>query len=169
MFDALLTGEGRTLLVATLVVVGTLAFEAWLSACWGRAWFTLAVPLGDDLVPLQHLPAGRGQGRGVAWRVVDEVVLLYRVGRDAAPRGLHGVVYLLPARGGQVHLDVRWAPPWTPLAAIAWLSVLGTIRGEGAVLVPVSTLLAGALLLAYWQAARRVAASLRQALVEASG
>jgi hypothetical protein len=85
-------------------------------------------------------------------------------GERAAPMGLHGVVVLAQGRQG-VELEVRWAPPWTPLFAALWLAGLGAARGEGSTTIPIACCIAVGLFVVYFERARRIAAELRWSFV----
>ncbi|MEZ4239312.1 MAG: hypothetical protein R3F59_24790 [Myxococcota bacterium] len=64
-----------------------------------------------------------------------------------------------------VELDVRWAPPWTPVLAACWLAGLGVVRGEASLTVPIAVGIVVALLAVYGERAHRVAAELRWSFV----
>ena len=102
--------------------------------------------------------------RRLEYRGYDSAGVAYE-----APQGLHGIVLLHPDATGRVHLEVRWAPLWTPLLAFAWFAVLGAMRGEGAITGPLSAMLAGAMLYAYFVSSTRAVRTLRLGLADAVG
>lgn len=156
----------RLLLVAVLAVGGLVLERALLRARW-RGYYLLGFPLGVDLVPIPLPPKGRGETASVRWAVDEEgghVRFWAEPGRRTAPMGLHGVVQLVRHNRG-VHLPVRWAPPWTPVAALLWFAGLGLTQGQGHLTIPVGLLLVVVLFLLYRQAAVRAARELRWAFV----
>lgn len=164
--------EHGTGLVALGVLVASLALEAVALRWRWTPYAAVTVPLGEDLAALPRAPPGEGRYAGVAWAAVDDVdegqvLWFWSTGGRGVPRGLHGVVHLLPDRAGRVQLDVRWAPPWTPILALGVLSVVGLQEGAGAPPVVLATGLLAVLLVSFRAAARVAAAQLRQGLVEA--
>jgi hypothetical protein len=72
-------------------------------------------------------------------------------------------VVLLGSTARGVELDVRWAPPLTPILAAVWLAALGGWRGEASLTVPIALAIVIGVGVLYWDRARRVAAELRLA------
>lgn len=157
---------GLAIAGASLFVISFAAETAALR--WRRnLWFTAAFPLGEQPVALPGPPQGEGQTAALAWEVDPDAGLVrYWVDGPGKtlPRGLHGVAWLARDARGRVHLDVRWAPLWTPFVALGWLAVVGIVRDEANLTGPLAALLSGGLLYAYWTAARAAAAQLRYAL-----
>jgi hypothetical protein len=157
-------------LAAGLVFVGGMILETrvLLRFRWD-GYFWAAFPLGARLVPIPHPPEGEGRTRSVRWEVSSPHVVRFWAdpAERVAPTGLHGVVLLAQGRHG-VELDVRWAPPWTPLLAAIWLAVLGTARGEGQFTIPIAVAIVLAIGLLYAERARGIAAELRWAFVRGS-
>src|SRR5687768_4430471 len=83
-------------------------------------WYFLpGFPIRGRLVPIPDAPEGSGQTASVRWEVSDAPNLVrfwVEPGSRSAPAGLHGVVILAQGRRG-IELDVRWAPPWSPILA----------------------------------------------------
>jgi hypothetical protein len=161
--------EGSLVLpvVAALLLIGGWFAETQLVGRWRADWYFLAgLPLGARLVPIPEAPEGEGRTHSVCWEVSGPELVRYWVDPSSrnAPSGLHGVVVLLRTRHG-VELDVRWAPPWTPILAAAWLAGLGILRGEAQLTVPIASCMVLGLFVVYGARARRVAAELRWSFV----
>lgn len=153
----------------TVVVLGlaiVLVAERWLVNRRAAWFFRLAFPLGATLLPLARAPRGRGRGRGLAWEVSPDGASVLFWAEAGGLRGLHGVAYLQRDHQGRIHLDVRWSPWWTALAACLALSVVGAVRGELVFTTPIATLMAGAVLYGFWQVALDAAEGLRLSLLE---
>ena len=156
-------GSVELALFAALAFLGGLVLETRVLLRWRTdAYFLVTLPLGASLVPIRAAPQGRGRTPSVLWEVARPGLVRFWASPDErrAPSGLHGIVWLVPGAGG-VGLDVRWAPPWSPLFAALWLALLGVARGEGQLTVPIAAMITGALAFIYWDRARRVAAELR--------
>lgn len=164
-------GSLRLALGAALLLIGALVVETRVLLRWrSDRWFALAFPLGLRLVPIPTAPTGSGRTASVRWEVGRPGVVRFWADPDerVAPTGLRGVVYLARGRAG-IELDVRWAPPLSPLVAAAWLAGLGVVRGEAAVTVPIAVMMVAGVGLLYWDRARRVAAELRWAFLRGEG
>lgn len=164
-------GSLRLALGAALLLIGALVVETRVLLRWrSDAWFSLALPLGVRLVPIPTAPVGSGRTASVRWEVSGPGRVRFWADPDEriAPTGLRGMVWLAQGRAG-IELDVRWAPPLSPVLAAAWLAGLGIVRGEAAVTVPIALLMVGGLGLLYWERARRVAAELRWAFLRGEG
>ncbi|MCB9674095.1 MAG: hypothetical protein H6737_03210 [Alphaproteobacteria bacterium] len=159
------TGPGIALLAAGCLFGGLLVERVLLAIRW-RPYFRLGFPLGQMPVPVARMPEGAGETRSVKWEVRgDEVLFWAEPGSRAAPMGLHGHVQLAPARG-RVALHVSWAPPWSPVLAALWLAVLGLVRGEGWLTVPVGSAMLVGIAVLYWRSAVMAARELRWAFVK---
>lgn len=167
--NELLQGQAGTALWVIGVLAGTFALEGLASLRRWGPYFTWGVPLTDTPVPLPRPPTGEGAAHGVAWTVAlgGRVVFWWADRRrGTVPRGLHGAAWMRIDRAQRVHLDVVWAPWWTGLVACVVLSVVGTLRGEAMLAVPLALLFVGLQLALYARAARPAAAALRQALLD---
>jgi hypothetical protein len=156
--------------VALAFVVGLL-LETRVLLRWRRdLYFLASFPIARRLVPIPHPPRRAGRTATVRWELSAPHMVRYWA--DPADRtalsGLHGVVILGMGRQG-VELDVRWAPPWSPVIAAVWLAALGVVRGEGAMTVPIAAGILVALLVVYGERAHRVAAELRWSFVQGDG
>lgn len=150
-------------LLATALLFGGLLAERILIGVRHRGYLGLGLPIGPELVPIERLPKKEsGETASVHW-VLDGTTVYFWAGR--APTGLHGRISLV-GPPGRVALDVRWAPPWSPLFAALWLIGLGLVRGDGWLTVPVGSMMGVGLLFVYWQAAVTAARELRWALVK---
>ena len=156
--------EGGSLglaLFAAVAFLGGLLVERLLLGVRPALYFDVGVPLLPRLVPIPEAPEGEGQTATVCWEVVGDLVRFWAPpGKRTAPMGLHGVVQL-SRQGSQVVLDVRWAPPWSPLLAAAWFGGLGLSRGEGSLTLPLAAVMIVGILALYRRAALRAAAELR--------
>jgi hypothetical protein len=162
--------EGSPLVaaLAAFLLIGGLLLERLLISRRWMPYFTLGFPLlGPPLVPIPKMPlVEEGRTASVRFDRVGDVVRFWSDPADrTAPMGLRGLITLVPAVHG-VYLDVRWAPPWSPLFAAAWLAGLGIARGEARLTVPIACVLIGGVLMLYAQFAVRVAAEMRWALVK---
>jgi hypothetical protein len=161
---------GLTVAVAAVLVGGTLLELLWVR--WRFAtYFRLAVPLGATLVPLARPPTlEEGSTHSLGFERTDPGTYLFWADRRKrrAPTLLHGVVTLQP-EGRRCALTVHWAPPWTPLVAALWLMVLGVVRGEAQVTVPIGALMVFGIVVLYLQGARQAATELRYALGGGAG
>jgi len=154
-----------TLLVLVVLVGGTLLEALWIRAVW-LPYFRVALPLGAQLVPLPKPPTvEEGRTAGLGFRRLQPTRYAFWSDRDArsSPTLLHGMVDLVPARQG-VALHVTWAPPWTPVVAALWLIVLGIVRGEAQLTVPIGTMMVAGMGILYLKGARSAARELRWAL-----
>lgn len=151
------------LLAAALLFGGLYLETRWLVRRRFDGWFLVGLPTPGRLVPLQRPPPmGLGRTPTVAWeRATPNLVRWWGVPAErGVPMGLHGCVLLVQGRSG-IELRVRWAPPWTLVAAPVWMASIGAIRGEGAIAVPLAMAVLVAVLAAYGVAATSVAAELR--------
>lgn len=154
-------------LAAAIVFLGGMVLETRVLLRFRRDWYFLpGFPLGARIVPIPRPPEGSGRTRSVRWEVAaPHLVRFWADPSDrTAPTGLHGVVILAQGRQG-VELELRWAPPWTPILAATWLAVLGAARGEGRLTVPIAIVILLAIGALYAQQARRIAAELRWSFV----
>lgn len=163
----ILNGEGGLALAAVVLFLVAFGLESLALRRQWTSFYAVAFPLGESLVPLPTTPKGKGKSMSLRWMVDDDdrVVRFWTHDRAQLPRGFHGVAWLLPDSSGRVHLDIRWAPLWTPFVACLWLVLLGIVRGEGAMMSTIAVLLSTALLYANWLAAARAAAELRWSLL----
>jgi hypothetical protein len=163
-----LSGGVATVGITVVGLVALGGLEALAQARGVRWYHRLGFALPDDLGTLPRAPKGRGHGYGVAWQVVDRgQAVVFRASGPGAPRGMHGLATLRSDRLGRVHLDVVWAPAWTPYVALTWFAVLAASRGEGLPLGGIAGALVLVLLLVNAQVAPRVGAGLASALREA--
>ena len=163
-------GSIELALLAALAFLGGLVIETRVLLRWRfDAWFTASLPLGLRLVPIPKAPTGSGRTHSVRWEVSRPGMVRFWADPDErrAPTGLHGLVWLTPTPHG-VELDVRWAPPYSPLLAAAWLAFLGAARGEIHLTVPIAIAIVLGVCLIYWDRARRVAAELRASFLVGS-
>jgi hypothetical protein len=118
MSDGIDPAGVRAALAAALVLSGSLLGERLVIGAKVRAYFRVALPLGDEPLPLVRMPqAEAGSGTGILWsRSGDFVSWWVDPSRRGAPQGLHGNVRLTPGPRG-VRVQVSWFPPWTPLIA----------------------------------------------------
>lgn len=162
--------DGELAVAAALVFSASLGLEA-AALRWRRTpWFAFGFPLGHELVPLPARPEGEGRTRALRWEVAEGgAIVRWWADPEAglAPRGLHGLVRMRPEPPGRVHLEVWWAPAWTPLLAAVWLVGVGASRGEGAVVGPLGALWVGVVLYVGWTRALAAAAELRFGLARA--
>lgn len=154
------------------MAVGLFAERQALVARWAP-YFIGGLPLGAEPLPLVVLPEGAGRTASVAWERVPgagpvvQIRFWAPVGGKTAPSGLHGVVWLTPQTPtGPWRCEVRWAPPFTPALGAFYLAVLGVVRGEPQVTIPIACFMLVGLFLVYFAAARRAAAELRWAFVK---
>lgn len=150
-----------------LAFLGGMVLETRVLLRWRRDWYFLpGFPVLPRLVPILKPPEGQGRTASVRWEVSAPNVVRWWAdpSERKAPRGLHGVVVLAQGRRG-IELDVRWAPPWTPFLAALWLALLGVLRGEAQLTVPIALAVAFAVAVVYADRARRVAAELRWSFV----
>ncbi len=165
-------GSLQLALIAAVAFLGGLVLETRVLLRFRPMWyFAITIPLGRPLVPIPRPPEGRGSTASVEWEVAgsgEHVRFWANPDERRAPSGLHGLVHLMPATGGGYGLQVRWAPPLVPLFAAAWLALLGAMRGEGELTIPIAVLIAAGILVVYGDRARRIAQELRQAFVDDS-
>lgn len=169
MLAQLLLGDHVVAWMAIVLLVAAGTLEAMATTRRWRWFFRVGFPLGTSVVPLPHPPKGAGAGGGVGWAPLADAqrVAFWSDARSGLfPRGVHGVVSLRADRAGRVHLDVTWAPWWTPLVGCGWLSVLGASRGDAWFAVPIAMMLTGVLLFVYHHAALGVVRALRFAWAE---
>lgn len=164
MIDSLLepTGLGLAALVAGVAIVGLLAERA-LIVYRIRWYYRIGLPLGERLVPIPLPPEGEGRTASVRYTAPPgstEVLFWSQPGDRTAPLGLHGLVALVAGRRG-IELQVRWAPPWTLMAALLWFGGLGVARGLGGLTVAIALVLIVVIGLSYRRAALRAARELR--------
>lgn len=160
---------GLALVVAFVLVTG-LGFETRYLLARRSDWYFLAgLPLGSQLVPIPRPPEGGGETATVRWEVSAPNLVRFWAdpGRRTAPTGLHGVVILAQGRRG-IELDVRWAPPWSPMFAALWFVSLGIVRGEAHFAVPIAVTMVVGMLFVYRERARRAAVELRWAFLSGS-
>lgn len=165
--DLLAPGDLRLpALVAVALVLGFI-LEALFMGRGARWYYAAGAPLRPPLVPytMPSKPHESGTHAGIHWRRIEPGMVVFWADRQdrRVPTMLHGLA-LERQRGEVVHLDVRWAPPWTPLLAACWLMVLGLLRGEAQLTVPIGIAMIVALGILYHRGARGAAASLRFAL-----
>jgi hypothetical protein len=158
--------------LTTAVFVGLLVLflleRVALLKCW-QPYYSLGFSGLPEMVPVPSVPEGQGDCASVRWRVESQRVIWWAVPRSGrAPMGLHGCTELV-GTVGSFRLNVRWAPPWTPLLALAWFAGIGLARGEGYLTVPVGVFLIGLIIWMYRSAALRAAAEIRWAIVSGSG
>lgn len=159
-------------LAAAFGLAGGLWFETrYLLGRRSDGYFLVGFPLGGRMVPIPHAPEGSGQTASVRWEVSSargDAPNLVRFWADpgarTAPTGLHGVVILARGLSG-VELEVRWAPPWTPILAAVWLFALGVTRGEAALTGSIAIAMVVGILVLYGERARRAAVELRWAFL----
>jgi hypothetical protein len=158
------TGIGLAVFAA-VAFLGGLALERRLLGVRPRGYFAVGFPIVPPLVPLPQLPERTsGRTETVRWERHDDTVLFWADPDDrTAPVGLHGVV-LLDRTVRDVHLTVRWSPPWSPLLAAVWLMGLGAVRGEPWLTVPVGLVMIVGIWFVYRSFAMRAAAEVRFAL-----
>lgn len=165
--NMLAEGDLTMLLAAAVVAVGGLLVERWMLVSGWAPYYRLALPLGEELVPIPLPPSSDGKTASVHYAVVEdegEVQFWAKPGERAAPMGLRGTLGLVRGPGG-VHLPARWAPPFTPLLALVWFGGLGATRGQGHITIPIAILLLAIMIVLYRQAAVRAARELRWAFV----
>lgn len=130
---------------------------------WTPLYHDIGLPLGAELPPVPGKPEDQGETSLVSWAVRGNRARFWaRPGERRVPIGLHGVVRFRETPQGTT-LRVLWSPPWTLGLALVWGALLATERGDGAVMVPVFTILGAVLTLLYGWQARRVALELRLA------
>lgn len=154
-------------LASALLFLGGLVLETRVLLRWRMNWYFLpGVPLGIRPVPIASPPNGDGRTASVRWEVTSPTMVRFWADPNerVTPSGFHGVVVLTPTRKG-VELDVRWAPPWTPLFAAIWLAGLGIARDEASLTVPIAVMLVLGVFVLYGSRARPIAAELRWAFV----
>jgi hypothetical protein len=169
--DLLAEGSMRLALGSALMLIGGMVLERFLLTRFRwMAYFSAGFPLFPQLVPIPTRPTGRGETATVHWEVVegreDRIRFWADPDQRRAPSGLHGAVRLYPLSGGRTGLAVRWSPPWTLLLAAGWLVVLGVIRQEPQITVPIALVWVLGVLMIYRQAALRAAAELRWAFIK---
>ena len=133
-------------------------------------YYAAGLPLGRTPVPFPPADVHRQSGvhAGLRYRRVAPGVVAFWADRAdrRLPAMLHGVAFER-AMGPQVALDVRWAPPFTPLLGATWLIVLGLARGEAPLTVPIGLLLIAAVAVVYHRGAVQACRTLRFALQHA--
>jgi len=134
----------------------------------GAAWYYAAgLPLGRSPVPFSRPGRGADEGAhgGLRYRRIAPAMVAFWADRGdrRLPTMLHGLA-IERLQGDRVSLDVRWAPPITPVIAAGWLILLGLARGEGQITVPIGALMIGALVVLYHRGAIQACRSLRFAL-----
>lgn len=160
-------GSPTLAVLSAILFLGGLFLETRVLFRWRANWyFTVGLPLGARPVPISAPPRGEGRTASVRWEVASPTMVRYWADPNerAAPSGMHGVVFLTPSRKG-VELDVRWAPPWTPLLAAVWLAGLGIAREEVQLTLPIAASVVLGIFILYGSRARQVAAELRWAFV----
>lgn len=152
--------------VTTLALVGGLVLERLLLTRWRWSpYFAAGLPLMPGPVAIPSRPSGEGKTASVRWEVVGDLVRFWaEPGDRAAPSGLHGAIRLYDS-GGRTGLAVRWSPPWSYLLAAVWLVVLGLMRGEIELTLPIATMLVIGIFVAYQRFAARAVQELRATFV----
>jgi hypothetical protein len=170
--DLLAEGSMGLALGSALMLIGGMVVERFmLTRFRWTPYFTAGFPLFPELVPIPRAPQGTGETATVRWEVVSDGELI-RFWADpdkrTAPSGLHGAIRLYGAGSAHIGLAVRWSPPWTLLIAAGWLVVVGIIRDEPQVTVPIAVVWVIGVMVIYRQGAMRAAAELRWAFVKES-
>ena len=160
---------GLAILVASLLLGGLWVETRVLLRRRADWYFLPGFPIGGRLVPIPKPPEGSGRTATVVWEVSAPNLVRFWVdpADRTSPTGLHGVVILAQGRRG-IELEVRWAPPWSPILAALWLASLGVARGEGALTVPIAAVMTVGMIVLYGERARRAAAELRWAFLAGS-
>ncbi len=139
------------------------------AATW---YFAAGLPLGRTPVPFPTPSSARDEGvhAGLCYRRIGPgMVAFWADRRDRRlPSMLHGLAIEQATGQQQVLLDVRWAPPFTPVLGATWLIFLGLARGEGQITVPIGVLLLGAVAVLYHRGALQACRTLRFALQNGS-
>lgn len=166
--DGALEGSLPLALAVAVAFLGGFLFETRFLLRRRSDWYFLpGFPLRPPLVPIPRVPEGSGRTTTVRWE--RSAPNLVRFWADPSDRvglaGLHGVVVLAQGRRG-IELELRWAPPWTPMFAALWLAGLGLVRGEGPLTVTIGVVICGGMLLVYAERARRAAAELRWSFLQ---
>jgi len=159
------------LLVAFGLLAGFVLEALFLTR--GAGWYyAMGLPLGRTPSPYEPpaRPAPQGRHGGLRFRRIGPgLVAFWADRRDRRlPSLLHGLA-VERVVGDTTVLDVRWAPPFTPLVAAAWLIVLGLIRGEGQITLPIGLMMIGAIGLLYHRGAVQACRTLRFALQQEEG
>ena len=131
------------------------------------AYFRIAVPLGQQILPLTGLPEGKGSASGIGWEAVPEKQRSrYWTERGGYfPFGLHGWARFR-RYGSKVQVEMFWAPPLTAVLAILWLVGVAIARGDNPMIGLLAAGLLGLVLMLHHQAAVRAARVLRQVWAE---
>ncbi len=164
----LLTPGSLTLpLLVGLGLLAGFALEALLLARGARWYYAVSLPIGRTPVPYEApaRPAERGAHGGLRFRRIGPGLIAFRADRRdrRLPSLLHGLA-VERVVGAKTVLDVRWAPPFTPIVGASWLIVLGLIRGEGQITVPIGLMMIAALALLYHRGAVQACRTLGSAL-----
>lgn len=149
-------------------LLGGLMLETRVLTRFRRDWyFALALPLALQLVPIPKPPEGSGRTATVCWeRSAPHIVRFWAdPSARAAPMGLRGIVMMAQSSRG-IALEVWWAPPLSALVAPLWLALLGLMRGEGAITVPLAAAILAGILWLYRERAKVAAAELRWAFLQ---
>ena len=151
-------------LLVAVALVGGFALEHLLLRRGAAGYFTLGFPLPSRLVPIRRpiRPGASGRSGPFRWSQPAPGRIHFWADPDdrGAPTLLHGLILLTAARG-ETHLDVRWAPPWTPLLGCGWLVALGAARGELGLTAPIAAALSAVVAILYLRAAQQAAARIR--------
>lgn len=155
----------RAALGAAVLLSGAMLGERLLVDRRVRAYFRVALPLGEEPVPIDKVPeATEGVGAAVLWhRDGDFVSWWANPARRGTPRGLHGHARLVVGPRG-VRVQVAWFPPWMPLIAATWLFGIGAIRGEAPLAGSLAAVIVAGVFVVHRSFALRAAADLRFAL-----
>jgi hypothetical protein len=153
-------------LVAIGLLLGFLLESLLLerAATW---YYAAGAPLRPELLP--HVPAKNapteGRHAGIHWKRIGPGMVAFWADRKERriPTMLHGLA-IERDMGAMISLDVRWSPPFTPLLAAVWLMLLGLVRGEGQITVPIGACMLVAITLLYQRGAQQAAEALRFAL-----
>lgn len=165
MSDGLDPAGVRAALAAALVLSGSLLGERLVVGAKVRAYFRVAIPVGEEPMPIARLPeAVEGAGTVVRW-ARDGAFVWWWVdpARRGAPQGLHGHAWLVPGPRG-VRVQVSWCPPWTPLIAAGWLFAIGASRGEASLAGALAAVMVAGVFVIHRSFASRVALDVRNAL-----
>lgn len=162
------TGTEVALVAATLLLGGFALETRVLPRLRVPLYHDIGFPLGVELPPIREAPVGEGSTNSVDW-TADGTRGRYwvRPGDRHTPTALHGTMRFLPSPQG-TRMRFTWSPPWSVALAALWLGVLGTLRGDEALMVPLAIGLFAAVSWLYWVRARRIAVELRMAFSRGS-